>query len=179
MLCLKKTRLEREIDYDFQWLQFEQPRPLKTYLPGYDLPKKSSWNPYCDNYTRRQRLADVFRNRLMFPIMDIRAVLRFVEEPSRRPAQVHNSPSPHLRQERQPVWNQLAGQSIRKEDMPVAGRGYMDVSWSPVRFFQRSCPMRTAVTDKQMNILRNCPRTWCSRDSDAAEKSYAALCRNM
>ena len=124
---------------------------------------------------------DVFRNRLMFPITDIRGRCcgfggRTFEE---NQAKYINSPqSPIFDKSGNLYGIHLASQSIRKQDMAVLVEGYMDVIMAHQYGFNNVvASMGTAVTDKQMNMVKKFTKNLVlSLDSDAAGEEAMLRC---
>ncbi len=124
---------------------------------------------------------DVFRNRLMFPILDIKGRCcgfggRTFEE---NQAKYINSPqSPIFDKSGNLYGIHLASQSIRKEDKAVLVEGYMDVIMAhQFAFSNVVASMGTAVTDKQMNIVKKLTKNLVlALDSDAAGEEAMLRC---
>ncbi|MDD4923357.1 MAG: DNA primase [Dehalococcoidales bacterium] len=124
---------------------------------------------------------DVFRNRLMFPILDIKGRCcgfggRTFEE---NQAKYINSPqSPIFDKSGNLYGINLASQSIRKEDRAVLVEGYMDVIVAHQYGFSNVvASMGTAVTDKQMNIVKKLTKNLVlALDSDAAGEEAMLRC---
>lgn len=124
---------------------------------------------------------DVFRNRLMFPITDISGRCcgfggRTFEE---NQAKYINSPqSPIFDKSGNLYGIHLASQSIRKQDLAVLVEGYMDVIMAHQYGFNNVvASMGTAVTDKQMNMVKKFTKNLVlSLDSDAAGEEAMLRC---
>jgi DNA primase len=124
---------------------------------------------------------DVFRNRLMFPILDIRGRCcgfggRTFEE---NQAKYINSPqSPIFDKSGNLYGIHLAAQAIRKEDEGVLVEGYMDVIMAHQYGFSNVvASMGTAVTDKQMNIVKKLTKNLVlALDSDTAGEEAMLRC---
>jgi DNA primase len=124
---------------------------------------------------------DVFRNRLMFPIMDYKGRCcgfggRTFEE---NQAKYINSPqSPIFDKSGNLYGINLASQSIKKEDRAVLVEGYMDVIMPHQYGFSNVvASMGTAVTDKQMNIVKKLTKNLVlALDSDAAGEEAMLRC---
>jgi DNA primase len=124
---------------------------------------------------------DVFRNRLMFPILDIKGRYcgfggRTFEE---NQAKYINSPqSPIFDKSGNLYGIHLATQAIRKEDRAVLVEGYMDVIMAHQYGFSNVvASMGTAVTDKQMNIVKKLTKNLVlALDSDSAGEEAMLRC---
>ncbi len=124
---------------------------------------------------------DVFRTRLMFPRMDYKGRCcgfggRTFEE---NQAKYINSPqSPIFDKSGNLYGINLASQSIKKEDRAVLVEGYMDVIMPHQYGFNNVvASMGTAVTDKQMNIVKKLTKNLVlALDSDAAGEEAMLRC---
>jgi DNA primase len=154
---------------------------LKTYLLDKGFTEKELMEAGVITKIEGKESHDVFRNRLMFPILDVRGRCcgfggRTFEE---NQAKYINSPqSPIFDKSGNLYGIHLAGQSIRKEDMAVLVEGYMDVIMAHQYGFSNVvASMGTAVTDKQMNMVKKFTKNLVlSLDSDAAGEEAMLRC---
>ena len=124
---------------------------------------------------------DVFRNRLMFPILDIKGRCcgfggRTFEDNQAK--YINSSQSPVFDKSGNLYGINLAVQAIRKEDKAVLVEGYMDVIMAHQYGFSNVvASMGTAVTDKQMNIFKKLTKNLIlALDSDAAGEEAMLRC---
>jgi DNA primase len=124
---------------------------------------------------------DIFRNRLMFPILDIKGRFcgfggRTFEE---NQAKYINSPQTPIFDKSGTLYGiNLASQSIRQQDRAVLVEGYMDVIVAHQYGFNNVvASMGTAVTDKQINTLKKLTKNLVlALDSDAAGEEAMLRC---
>jgi len=123
--------------------------------------------------TEKGRTHDRFRNRLMFPIFDIRGrVIGFG-------ARVLDDSLPkYLNSPQTPIFDKssslyginLAGTAIRQQDVAVISEGYMDVITAHQNGFNNVvASMGTSVTEKQLSTLKKLSKNFIfALDADAA-----------
>jgi len=123
--------------------------------------------------TEKGRTHDRFRNRLMFPIFDIRGrVIGFG-------ARVLDDSLPkYLNSPQTPIFDKssslyginLAGTAIRQQDVAVISEGYMDVITAHQNSFNNVvASMGTSVTEKQLSTLKKLSKNLIfALDADAA-----------
>jgi DNA primase len=178
---LKRGLNEKSIS-DFQiGFSLNSRDSLKNYLLDKGFTEKELLEAGAITKAQGKESHDVFRNRLMFPIMDIRGRCcgfggRTFEE---NQAKYINSPqSPIFDKSGNLYGISLAGQSIRKEDMAVLVEGYMDVIMAHQYGFSNVvASMGTAVTDRQINILKKLTKNLVlALDSDAAGEEAMLRC---
>jgi len=178
---LKRGLNEKSIS-DFQiGFSLNSRDSLKNYLLDKGFTEKELLEAGAITKAQGKESHDVFRNRLMFPIMDIRGRCcgfggRTFEE---NQAKYINSPqSPIFDKSGNLYGISLAGQSLRKEDMAVLVEGYMDVIMAHQYGFSNVvASMGTAVTDRQINILKKLTKNLVlALDSDAAGEEAMLRC---
>ena len=125
---------------------------------------------------------DVFRNRLMFPILDIKGRVcgfggRTFEENQAK--YINSSQSPVFDKSGNLYGINLAAQSIRKEDKAVLVEGYMDVIMAHQYGFSNVvASMGTAINEKHLAILKKLTANIVlALDPDAA--GVEAVLRNL
>ena len=120
---------------------------------------------------------DRFRNRLMFPIHDVRGritgfgarVLHFVKDDS-LPKYINSPQTPIFDKSSSLYGINLATAAIRQQDLAVIVEGYMDVITAHQNGFPNVvASMGTSVTEKQVSILKRLTKNMAlALDADAA-----------
>jgi DNA primase len=124
-----------------------------------------------------EKTHDRFRNRLMFPIHDVRGritgfgarVLHFVKDDS-LPKYINSPQTPIFDKSSSLYGINLATAAIRQQDLAVIVEGYMDVITAHQNGFPNVvASMGTSVTEKQVSILKRLTRNMAlALDADAA-----------
>ena len=154
---------------------------LKNYLLDKGFTEKELFEAGAITAVEGKDSHDVFRNRLMFPITDIKGKCcgfggRTFEE---NQAKYINSPQTAVFDKSSNLYGiNLASQSIRKEDLAVLVEGYMDVIMAHQYGFSNVvASMGTAVTEKQMNTLKKLTKNLIlALDSDTAGEEAMLRC---
>ncbi|MBN2455024.1 MAG: DNA primase [Sedimentisphaerales bacterium] len=154
---------------------------LKNYLLDKGYTEKELFEAGAITTAEGKDSYDVFRNRLMFPIMDIKGKCcgfggRTFED---NQAKYINSPQTAVFDKSGNLYGiNLASQSIRKEDLAVLVEGYMDVIMAHQYGFSNVvASMGTAVTEKQMNTLKKLTKNLIlALDSDIAGEEAMLRC---
>ena len=179
--ALKRGLNEKSIT-DFQLgFSLNSRDSLKNYLLDKGYTEKELFEAGAITTAEGKGSYDVFRNRLMFPIMDIKGKCcgfggRTFEE---NQAKYINSPQTAVFDKSGNLYGiNLASQSIRKEDLAVLVEGYMDVIMAHQYSFSNVvASMGTAVTEKQMNTLKKLTKNLIlALDSDIAGEEAMLRC---
>jgi len=171
-------------------------KSIEDFYIGYSLTSRDSLMNYLKDkgYTESELLEsglitggeaydlhDVFRNRLMFPIRDIKG--RFCGFGAR--AFEENQPK-YINSPQTPIFDKsgtlyginMAAQSIRQQNRAILVEGYMDVIIAHQYSFNNVvASMGTSVTDKQINLLKKLTANLVlALDSDAAGEEAMLRC---
>jgi len=154
---------------------------LKNYLLDKGFAEKELFEAGAITTVEGKESYDVFRNRLMFPIMDIKGKCcgfggRTFEE---NQAKYINSPQTAVFDKSGNLYGiNLASQSIRREDLAVLVEGYMDAIMAHQYGFSNVvASMGTAVTEKQMNTIKKLTKNLIlALDSDTAGEEAMLRC---
>jgi DNA primase len=161
---------------------------IKNFQLGYSLESWEDLKKYLAerDYTEKEMLTagliieaeggqthDRFRNKLMFPILDIRGRItgfggRALDDSMPK---YTNSPQTPLFDKSGTLYGiHLAKDAIREGDAAVITEGYMDVITAHQNGFKNAvASMGTAVTERQVNILKRLTRNLAlALDADAA-----------
>jgi DNA primase len=161
---------------------------IKNFQLGYSLESWEDLKKYLAerDYTEKEMLTagliieaeggqthDRFRNKLMFPILDIRGRItgfggRALDDSMPK---YTNSPQTPLFDKSGTLYGiHLANDAIREGDAAVIVEGYMDVITAHQNGFKNAvASMGTAVTERQVNILKRLTRNLAlALDADAA-----------
>jgi len=146
---------------------------LKNYLTERDYTEKEMLAAGLIIEAEGKKPHDRFRNKLMFPIMDIRGRItgfggRALDDSLPK---YTNSPQTPLFDKSGTLYGiNLAKDTIREQDTAVIVEGYMDVITAHQNGFNNAvASMGTAVTEKQVSILKRLTRNMAlALDADAA-----------
>ncbi|MFA5629017.1 MAG: DNA primase [Dehalococcoidales bacterium] len=146
---------------------------LKAYLLNKGFSENELLEAGVITKTEGKQSHDVFSNRFMFPIFDIKGRCcgfggRAFED---NQAKYINSPQSAIFDKSGTLYGaNLASQSIRRNDLAVLVEGYMDVIIAhQYGFANVIASMGTAVTEKQISILKKMTKNLVlALDSDAA-----------
>ena len=146
---------------------------LKNYLTERDYTEKEMLTAGLVIEAEGKKPHDRFRNKLMFPILDIRGRItgfggRALDDSMPK---YTNSPQTPLFDKSGTLYGiNLAKDAIREQDTAVIVEGYMDVITAHQNGFNNAvASMGTAVTEKQVSILKRLTRNMAlALDADAA-----------
>jgi DNA primase len=146
---------------------------LKKYLAERDYTEKDMLDAGLIIEAEGGKTHDRFRNKLMFPILDIRGRItgfggRALDDSLPK---YTNSPQTPLFDKSGTLYGiNLAKDAIREKDTAVIVEGYMDVITAHQNGFKNAvASMGTAVTEKQITILKRLTRNMAlALDADAA-----------
>jgi len=146
---------------------------LKNYLTERDYTEKEMITAGLVIEPEGKKPHDRFRNKLMFPILDIRGQItgfggRALDDSMPK---YTNSPQTPLFDKSGTLYGiNLAKDAIREQDTAVIVEGYMDVITAHQNGFNNAvASMGTAVTEKQVGILKRLTRNMAlALDADAA-----------
>ncbi len=146
---------------------------LKKYLLEREYTEKDMLDAGLIIEAEGGKTHDRFRNKLMFPIMDMRGRVtgfggRALDDSMPK---YTNSPQTPLFDKSGTLYGiNLARDAVREQDTAVIVEGYMDVITAHQNGFKNAvASMGTAVTEKQVNILKRLTRNMAlALDADAA-----------
>jgi len=146
---------------------------LKEYLLERDYNEKELVTAGLLTETEDGRTYDRFRNRLMFPISDIKGRIigfgaRVLDDSL--PKYLNSPQTPAFDKSSNLYGINLAGTAIRQQDLAVIVEGYMDVITAHQNGFTNVvASMGTAVTEKQLSMLKRLTKNLLfALDADAA-----------
>jgi DNA primase len=173
---LKKRGLDLKTITQFQFgYAPDEWDALKQHMNAHGYSDKDLLAAGLVKETEKGRIYDQFRNKLMIPICDIKGRVtgfggRVLEANESGPKYI-NSPQTLIFEKSGTLYGiNFAAESIKKHDLVVIVEGYMDVvAAHQYGFTNVVASMGTAITEKQINILKRLTRNVSlALDPDAA-----------